>query len=350
MFTNLYLGELKKSFSKVFTIVFAAIFLIIFAVITISIYSIYDDFTDSDFPPGPETIENLTAEDVDLLIMVTEAQIIALEAQKKKQGFNYYKSSYDELYLKRGELNYYKYIQEKNLYDKPSEIYTGLELGGLFGMSGAITADGYVTQMLMIMSSILMFYGIVVASGSFSKEYREGTIKILFLRSVTRTKLLLAKALSVLTISTAAYIISFILAVILGYSLFPSQNVDTMFSFNGGAFSVASNNFQLFIAFFIYYIEMMSMIAIAFFAGTLLRNRIWGIVVPVVLSSMGQMIVFTGLARFFITDAINFSQYAGLHAMVTTGGNFFISLAVYLLYMGGLGAVTYLSVIKRDLA
>lgn len=349
MFNNLFLGELKKSFGKVFHLVFGLFFIMVFALLTFSIHEMNEQLNLLDIPPE-EDGETFTEEQVDLFILITETQIEVLEKQKKETGFSWYQSNYDQIYLAKASLKYYNYIKDNEMYGIPIDYYAGMDLSGIFMSGGKVTADGYIVQMLAIISSILMIYGIVIASGSFSKEYREGTIKILFLRPITRTKLLISKALSVLTLSSIAYLIGFILTVIMGYSLFPAEYKDMLFSFGGGAFSLLRSDFQIFIAFFVYYIEMMSMIFIGFFMGTLLRNRIWGIVIPMLLSGIGQFIIYTGLARFFITDALNFSQYVGLHPVVTAGSNIFLSLGIYLFYMGGMAILTYFSVTKRDLA
>lgn len=353
MFNNLFLGEMKKSFGKVFHLVFGLIFILIFALMTFSIHEInvqIDLWDDPSDPPPTEEGDTYTEEDVDLMILITEAQIETLEKQKNLTGFSWYQSNYDQIYLAKASLRYYNYIKDNELYGIPLDYHEGMDFSGIFMSGGKVTADGYIVQMLAIISSILMIYGIVIASGSFSKEYREGTIKILFLRPITRTKLLISKALSVLTLSSIAYVIGFILTVIIGYSLFPTEYKDLIFSFGGGAFSLLRSDFQIFIAFFVYYLEMMSMVFIGFFMGTILRNRIWGIVIPMLLSGIGQFLTFTGLGRFFITDALNFSQYVGLHPVVTAGSNIFLSLGVYLFYMVGMAVLTYLSVNKRDLA
>lgn len=357
MFTNLFVGELKKSFGKLLTIIMAAIFVLVISIMTYSIHDMFESMQTS-LPDGEdgevietETGVSYTRQEITDGILLFEAQIVAIEREVKKAGFSYYQMSYDVLYEAKANLNMYKYIQENELYDTPLVVNRGVDMVSVMGGGDStLSADEYLVLMLSIISYFVMVYGIIIASGSFAKEYKDGTLKILFLRPITRTKLLLAKALSILTITTLAYLACFIFAVIISYSVFPIEINKALFSFNGGAFSQANSDFQIFIAFFVGLIETLSMVFLAFFFGTLTRNRIWGIAIPMLLEGMGQFLIYTGLARFFIVDAINISQYVGVSGSITAGGNFFISLPVYLVYMVGLGLGTYVSVLKRDLA
>ena len=198
---------------------------------------------------------------------------------------------------------------------------------------------------------LVIIYGAIAAGSSYPDEFRQGTVKLLLLRPVTRNALTGAKLLAALTHVSAAYFICFLVSLGVSYAVFPVAHADTLFMFNGGAITVADNAAQIGIAFACNYVTVLVYTAIAFSIGALSRNKVFAIVTPVILIEvLGAILSMSGLGRFFIADAADWSKFAGLGSSLTGGSNFFISLAVTVLYTGGLLAAAFLVVDKKDVA
>jgi ABC-type transport system involved in multi-copper enzyme maturation permease subunit len=82
-----------------------------------------------------------------------------------------------------------------------------------------------------------------------------------------------------------------------------------------------------------------------------MKNRIGGIFVPIVLQAISPMVMgLVGLSRFCLINSFKFERFVGVAGSVFPGDNFFINLAVYLVYMIALMVVSLVVFKKRDMA
>lgn len=364
MFGTLYAGELKKQTSLKTVVIMAVIALLILIILA----AVFDSVNELIFEteagdlgisgdvviPGEDVGEtftetwNYTEASVSAEITQCEYMLGQLEARKEEEGFAYYRNS-DYLYYMRAKLALLEYIKEHELYNTDLAVYSD---GSVVGMrSAGVTADTFCVFALSSLVFLVIIYGAIAAGSSYPDEFRQGTVKLLLLRPVSRNALTGAKLLAALTHVSAAYFICFLVSLGVSYAVFPVAHADTLFMFNGGAITVADNAAQIGIAFACNYVTVLVYTAIAFSIGALSRNKVFAIVTPVILIEvLGAILSMSGLGRFFIADAADWSKFAGLGSSLTGGSNFFISLAMTVLYTGGLLAAAFLVVDKKDVA
>lgn len=352
MFANLYKGELRKAFNIKTAIIFAVIFVLGLTVITplLKLFdaSIYDDifYEDEVFDYGADIY---TEESVNIELGVLKTQLEELKAEKEELGYDYYRSENDMIFYVETRIAELEYIRDNALYGEPLATY----IGG-YGVSGSgetgYTADDFINTAFQLFFLLWWIYALVVGAGSFADEYKNRTLKLLFMRPVTRNQVTTAKLLATLTVVTMAYAVMGLVIIILGYSVFDVSHTATVFSFNGGAFTVQDRNASVPILFALYYVPVATMAVLGFTIGTLTRKRTLGIVVPILANSLSSIFTVAGVGRFFVVDAMDFMQFAGLSDSVTAGGNAFISLGVLVVYLSALIAGTYVYVNRRDVA
>lgn len=374
-FGALYKGELKKSFSLKTALIFALIAVAGIAVMSLAVSLMSDvdyggEYEDGD-KDAPQEISYTYAQSTDptaeqcQTVSFTQSEIAALirkaelnldyaKEQKDEFGYKYYiyNNSLDIVNAAKSELALYEYIRDNALYNQELYIF-GSTAGILYSaLGGGTSADSYVAFLMLSMLFLVAVYAVVVASGTFAQEMKNGTLKLVLMRPITRNKLTSAKLLSTITIASAAYILMFLAIVIIGYSSFPSPAVKTLFVFNAHTVFTADISFLVFIVFLFGYIQVAGLTVIAFALGALSGNRALSIAIPLLcaMDLLGVIVDFSGLGRFFITGALDLSVYFGIHGLTPAGGNFWLALAVYILYIGGLIAGTYTVFKKRDAA
>lgn len=355
MFARLYWGELRKQTSKsviITLLVITAVLLLLTAVLFDSVNDLIDSVAD-DIPPeeGIEPTRDsyltvYTPQSVEEQLTIYRALLDGAEREKEELGFDYYRNP-DAVYHYKGQIAMLEYIRDNELY--------GVELAyasGLGVSTGArFTAETFVTTVGTILLLIVIIYAAIVAGGTFADEFKRGTVKMLFIRPSGRGTIVTAKLVSALTHSIAAYTVMFALTAAVGYAVFPASGAQTIYSFNNSAFTVSSSSNILGIMFATNLIEVLTYAVIAFAAGALTRNKVFGIVAPIILIEVvGMIISMFGLGRFFITDAADWSQFVGVSNLPYGGANFFISLPVWIIWTAALTVSAYLAVIKRDAA
>ena len=75
----------------------------------------------------------------------------------------------------------------------------------------------YALQAIMF---IIIIYSVIMATSSIANEYSSGTIKLLLIRPYSRKKVLTAKILSVIIISSFFIIVSCLISLIIGFILY----------------------------------------------------------------------------------------------------------------------------------
>ena len=365
MFKALYAGELKKQTNVKTVVIMAAIALLILIILA----AVFDSVNEMIFEtntgglgvsggilPGEGAGDgtsfretwNYDETTVTAEIAQCEYMLKMLEAEKEEAGFDYYRNS-DSVYYMRARLALLEYIRDNELYDRDLAVYTN---GTVAGMSSAgVTADTFCVFALSSLVFLVIIYGAIAAGSAYPDEFRQGTVKLLLLRPVSRNALTGAKLLAALTHVSAAYFGCFLVAVALSYAVFPVEHAETLFMFNGGAITVADNAAQIGIALACNYVTVLVYTSLAFAIGALTRNKVFAIITPVILIEvLGAILSMSGLGRFFISDAANWAQFAGLNSTLIGGANFFIALAMTVLYTGGALTAAFLVVGKKDVA
>ena len=348
MFGKLYAGELKKQTSKSAIIAIAVIMAVLLLLMAVLFDSLNELLAES-VPPSEaqsRSAEVYTEESVEALLEYYRAALKDAEAEKAEAGFDYYRNP-DSVYMYEGYIAMLEYIKGNELYG--IELTTVIQGAPVTGAS--VTAESFITTAGSMLILLAVIYASIVAGSTFADEYKRGTIKMLLIRPVGRGQVVTAKLLAALTHTAAAYLIMFVCTVAVGYAVFPAAGGDAVYSFNNSAFTVSAVSNTPGISFATNLIMLMTYAVVAFAAGILTRNKVFGIITPIILIEVAGLIIsMFGLGRFFISDAAEWSKYVGIGNTLYGGADFFISLAVWIVWVAVLTAGSYIAVIKRDAA
>lgn len=372
MLGKLYWGEFRKQVSPGAIITLTVITLVLTVLMTV-LFSAFNDLTDeiasevnnsfgessngfdvdidvglTDKTEEPNAVAvpgtTYTAEQVSLGLEYLYDRLDEAEAEKAELGYDYYRHP-DRIYAIKGQIALLEYIRDNELYD----VHIGVLSDGSVAMGAGITAELFVTMMRALMFLMPLIYASIVAGSTFADELKSGTIKLVLTRPVTRNSLTTAKLLAAMTHAVIGYAAMFALLAAIGYAAFPAENIDAVFMFNNSSPTLAPSSSALGIYFTTDIVMLLSYTVIAFFAGILSRNRIVGIVTPILLVEIvGSVISLAGIGRFFISDALDWGQFVGISSTVTGGANFFITLPVWAVYMAAMLFFSYFIVRKRD--
>lgn len=372
MLGKLYWGEFRKQVSPGAIITLTVITLVLTVLMTV-LFSAFNDLTDeiasevnnsfgessngfdvdidvglTDKTEEPNAVAvpgtTYTAEQVSLGLEYLYDRLDEAEAEKAELGYDYYRHP-DRIYAIKGQIALLEYIRDNELYD----VHIGVLSDGSVAMGAGITAELFVTMMRALMFLMPLIYASIVAGSTFADELKSGTIKLVLTRPVTRNSLTTAKLLAAMTHAVIGYAAMFVLLAAIGYAAFPAENIDAVFMFNNSSPTLAPSSSALGIYFTTDIVMLLSYTVIAFFAGILSRNRIVGIVTPILLVEIvGSVISLAGIGRFFISDALDWGQFVGISSTVTGGANFFITLPVWAVYMAAMLFFSYFIVRKRD--
>ena len=266
-------------------------------------------------------------------------------------GFKYYTSflnSSDTVYYYKSQVAVYEYIIENELYDTDVAVYdtTLLALNFFTGQSAA----GYAVTMLGVFTFLLTIYALIIGSGAYANEMRNGTLKILLMNPITRNRLTLAKLLAVLTLITCAFLVVCVTVVTVSYIMYNDPAGKLLYVFNAANAFRAGPGLALFMIILDVYLSTVLLAVMAFFFGTLTKKRIWGFVIPYAFNLTAQLAGLIGIARFWPTNVVSYSGFFGPLGNMIPGSSFFLSLPLLVVYLGGMIAATFIVFDKRDVA
>lgn len=354
MLGRIYAGELKKIVrpkAMIVLTVVLAVFLFVYAIV----YNFIGNFSqivvssgmlDQEMSQGTEEdgSQGLTAENVDYVIHAYEQQLEGLKKEYKgKFGYRYYAS----IFSLKAQLKAVEYIKANNLYDAK---ILGLNYS-LNALMSEATADGFAQDYMSVVASVIAIYAVVLGAGLLADEYRNGTIKLLLTRPITKNQLITAKLLAALTVCGAFMGVFSLIGYIYGLIAFKSVSTESIYLvFNASSVIKSSVGAYMFGEFVMQLVRIATMMMIAYFFGTLAKKKTTGIIVTlliqlgIVSSILGLLPIQIGL----LVPNLSLMSYFDASASVPTYGNFFISLAVDIVYMAAVTFGLYYSVNKRD--
>lgn len=346
MFGRLYLGEIKKQTSKS-AVITLTIIMAVLLLLTAVLFDAVNDMIEETLQGSEQSVETVyTEESAKQLLDYYRGELDAAKKAKEEAGFDYYRN-YDGVYMYESYVATLEYVIDNELY--------GVELAsvsnGVLNDGARVTAETFTTTVGSMLLLLVIIYAAIVAGGTFADEYKRGTVKMLLIRPVGRGTVVTAKLLSALTHTVAAYTVMFACTAIVGYAVFPAAGADAIFSFNNSAFSVSRASDVLGIMYATNLVNVLTYAVLAFAAGVLTRNKVFGIIAPIILLEVaGAIISMFGLGRFFITDAADWSKFVGIGSLLYGGSDFFISLAVWAVWVAAAVVGSYYAVLKRDAA
>lgn len=362
MFGKLYLGEIKKQMrpKAIITLaIFFVIFFVLFAVIyNIDIENIISNETITTTDENGETVEmpadeflqtvlnqsnvffGVTAENIDERIAAAQSNLNAAKEYDKANKTN-------TAYTAKSELAVLNYLKENNL----SGADVAVE--GASNYLGLNTAEGFVSTYFETLVLILSIYGIVMAAGIFADEYKNGTIKLLMMRPITRNQLTLAKLLATYSIVLGYLGIMSLIAYAYGAIAFKNvSKVAVLMVFNGKHILQSTAGGVVMIKMILTAIRLLSLVTASFAIGTILRKKTIGIIASFIIMFGIISMIFTAFKLQILTLSANYNlnMYFSYGGSTMRFGNFYISLAVLVCYWAAMLVSTFLVVQKRDIA
>ena len=354
MLGRIYAGELRKIVrpkSMIVLTVVLALFLFVYAIVynfignlSQIVASTVDPDQTTDQATEESDWQGITDENVDYVIQALQQNIDELEKEYKgKFGYRYYAS----VFSAKAQLKAVEFMKENRLYDIKVLGYNY----SLNSFMSETTADGFAQDYMSVVASVIAIYAVVLGAGLLADEYRNGTVKLLLTRPITKNQLITAKLLAALTVCGAFMGIFSLIGYIYGLIAFKSVATESIYLvFNARSVIKSSVGAYLFGDFVMQLVQIATMLMIAYFLGTLARKKTTGIIVTllielgIVSSILGLLPIQIGL----LVPNLSLMDYFDASATVPTYGNFFISLAVDLVYIAAVTFGLYYSVNKRD--
>ncbi len=353
MFGRLYAGEVKKLFRPKAMIILSVVLLLLLVAYAIfynlvgTVTQMLSETVDIDGVQVPGFTQDYTfsEETIDAAITMQEGTVAELEEAYKteKNGYNYYATMFSE----KSKLVALKYIKENNLYGKDARF-----LGVNYTIGGAnLTADGFVRDYMSVVTSVISIYIIVIGAGLLADEYKNGTIKLLLTRPISKSQLITAKYLASLTVALGMASLFAFIGYIYGLIAFTSEATTPVYLvFNASSVVKSTVGAYLFGEFFLNLMRIAVMGMIAYFIGTVTRKKTTGIIVTIIIH-IGIISAILGLLPVQIAlllPNMKLMDYFVPSAAVPIYGNFFLSLAIYVVYVAAVTFGLYFAVNKRD--
>lgn len=207
--------------------------------------------------------------------------------------------------------------------------------------------------------SIVSLLTIIIAAGIVAHEFRWGTIKLLLIRPISRTKILLSKYISVLFFALFTLIFVLIISWITGAFIFGIEAVDSnMMVYNFALneeynFKVVSVMSEIVSGYGYGLVNLVMMSTFAFMMSTVFRNSSLAIGTAIFLMMGGTIIVgvfaeksFAKYILFANTDLKQYADGTPLLEGMTLGFSITVLSVYYLIFL----VSSWIFFVKRDVA
>ncbi|SFK46357.1 ABC-2 type transport system permease protein [Halobacillus dabanensis] len=202
--------------------------------------------------------------------------------------------------------------------------------------------------------ALVSLFTIIVAAGITANEFRWGTIKLLLIRPISRTKILFAKYISVLIYALTMLFALFVLSFIVGSLLFGMDGFAATYVYSQ-AEEIKSVNIFSFTVFqyLLSFVELMMMATFAFMIAAVFRNTSLAIGLAIFLMMAGSSIVVffmdKGWAKYILfanTDLNQFIEGTPFFSGINLGFSIAVLAVYYVLFM----LLSWVFFTKRDVA
>ncbi len=216
--------------------------------------------------------------------------------------------------------------------------------------------DGWQFVLDMVnFSTIISLFTIIIAAGIVANEFKWGTIKLLLIRPVSRTKILLSKYLSVLLFAAAMLLFTLLFSWIVGSALFglSGLNPSSVLS-RDGQFTEVSLITQIFSNYGFKMVNLVMMATFAFMISSIFRTSGLAIGLSIFLMMAGSsVVVFVSQydwAKYILFANTDLTVYINGMGPMIEGMTMTFSIIVLLVYYAIFLALSWLVFTKRDVA
>jgi len=206
-----------------------------------------------------------------------------------------------------------------------------------------------------ILLSVVSLFSIIVAAGIMANEFRWGTIKLLLIRPISRTKILVSKYISVLLFALFTLLFVLTFSWIIGAILFGVEGLNPytiLNKSNGIAYVsvigeiISGYGYQL--------INLVMMATFAFMISSIFRSSALAIGTAIFLMMAGNSIVAFfadyGWAKYILFANTDLSQYSNGSEPLIDGMSLQFSIIILFVYFAVFLAASWGVFTKRDVA
>lgn len=245
--------------------------------------------------------------------------------------------------LPKGVKDYYQKQYDINNYRLAQDI-PPVEADSLWGLMSS--SQGII--------SLVTLFTIIIAAGTVASEFSWGTIKLLLIRPVSRSKILLSKYVSALLFALTMLIVLFVVTFLLGALLYGFEGVEQphLAYVNG---EIIEKNMPLHIITLYAYnsVNLIMLVTFAFMISTVFRSSSLSIGLSIFLMFTGQQLVMLlgkyEWAKYLLFANTNLIQYID-GSPIVKGMTMQFSLIMLAIYFLVFNLFSWFIFNKRDVA
>lgn len=203
------------------------------------------------------------------------------------------------------------------------------------------------------LTSVITLFVVIIAGGMIASEFTWGTIKLLMIRPIRRSKILVAKYLSVLVFMVIFMAILFITSFVTGVIAFGFDQAPSLLYLGGNVHEVHPMLYLL-LKLCLHGLGVIMFATIAFMISSVFRNNSLAIGISLFLLFTGTQITSLIGMKF---EWAKFSPFANIQFQtflegmpVVEGVTLGFSIVMFLFYFVLLHVVSFLTFVKRDIA
>lgn len=203
--------------------------------------------------------------------------------------------------------------------------------------------------------SLVSLLTIIIAAGIVANEFRWGTIKLLLIRPISRTKILISKYVSVLLFALLTLLFLLVINWITGAIFFGVEgaNPEIVLNDNNGGFKAVSVISEVISGYGYGLVNLVMMTTFAFMISAVFRNSALAIGTAIFLMFAGNTIVTAfaerPFAKYILFANTNLKQYADGNVWIegmTLGFSITVLVVYYIIFI----ALAWIFFTKRDVA
>jgi ABC-2 type transport system permease protein len=232
---------------------------------------------------------------------------------------------------------YEKYALDKNIiYDSFPSLWSSLDV-------------------VIVLKYLISIFLIVIAANIMSNEFKDGTIKFLTIKPISRFEILLSKWLTLIVMYFGFIIFSIIIMFLLGSVKYGFSGFNTVTLYTGSDGLIHQRNLlstQLLLIGGKTINDIMSL-TIAFMVSTLIRSNSLSIIISICTLFSGLIMSFLGNKYTWINYTpfphMDLTQYMPESHVLIKGNNILFSVYIIIIYFIIIQCITFFSFIKRDI-
>ncbi|KAB8137903.1 ABC transporter permease [Gracilibacillus oryzae] len=205
------------------------------------------------------------------------------------------------------------------------------------------------------LSMLITLFTIIVSAGIVASEFRWGTIKLLLIRPISRSKILLSKYVTVLLFAISMLVFLFIFNLLVGAVFFGMNGVNpSIVQATATGFEQVSIFSEIIMEYGLSMVNLIIMTTFAFMISTLFKNSGMAIGLAIFLMFAGNTLVGVlsqyEWSKFILFANTNLRQYTGNGTPLMEGMTLGFSVTVLIIYYTAFLLISWLSFTKRDIA